>query len=804
MMKVNTVTGATASEFKMLTDEAKKLGATTQFTASQVADLQLILGRKGFDPTAIKNMQGSILDLALATGEDLSLAAETVASSINAFGLETQEASRVANTLASAAANSSVQLSTFTTAFGHAGASAKAVGVDIEELSAMMGVLMDNGIKASKAGTGLRKAFMKLNQEGIPFIKTLKDLSNGNMSLNEAQDLVGTTAANQLLILSKNQEKLSDLTEEYKTNTGRLEEMADAMGNTTFAKIKKMQSAIESMNIELGALIADAILPIIEKITDLASDFGKLDDQTKRMIITFGGIMMALGPVMIGIGALISLVNPLTIGITALGAAFVALGVSSKKTKSPLEQEQTALMNLADRAMSANAGTEKRIRLIKELQDKYPNFLTNLDAEKVSNENIKKALDESNQSFLKKIRLQAESKKLQELMNEKSKKAEKLVEDENEALEKLRDLYKDSGASMNENISTSKKLEFALEKIGGKYINLDAKTRQFVGGMLGSKSVYERQRNQLIDSEHAVDNSTEAYEKASQALEDYLKLLDETGSTAGKILDTPDVKIDVKTNVDFEPREKVKPIELDATAQIKSVEVDSLGLKIDIPEMPQTELLQGFDLQISNLSNSVVQFFDKYQDAINITGQLFGQMIENQMIALDNKHKKELNYIDTSTMSEEQKSIAIENLEKKTAKERAKILRKQAIAQKMANISSAIMNIAQAQTKTLAETGIFGIPLTSVIAALGAAQIATIAAQPIPTFAEGGIVSGPTLGLMGEYQGARMNPEVIAPLDKLESMISPNKPQTIIPDVRISGDDLLIIFDRAERKKIRR
>ena len=145
MMKVNTVTGATVGEFKMLTAEAKRLGATTQFTALQVADLQLVLGRKGFDPTAIKNMEKSILDLALATGEDLSLAAEVTASSINAFGLSSNEASRVANTLASAAANSSVQLSTFSTAFGHAGASANAVGIDLEELSAMMGALMDNG-----------------------------------------------------------------------------------------------------------------------------------------------------------------------------------------------------------------------------------------------------------------------------------------------------------------------------------------------------------------------------------------------------------------------------------------------------------------------------------------------------------------------------------------------------------------------------------------------------------------------------------------------------------------------------------
>ena len=169
MMKVQAVTQSSKSDFKMLTDEAKRLGSTTEFTAQQVAGLQLVLGRKGFDATAIQNMEKSILDLALATGEDLSLAAEVVGASIKTFGMEASDTASIANTLASAAANSSLQLNTFATAFGHAGASASAVGVDIEELAAMMGVLMDNGIKASKAGTGLRKIFSKLHKEGKNF-----------------------------------------------------------------------------------------------------------------------------------------------------------------------------------------------------------------------------------------------------------------------------------------------------------------------------------------------------------------------------------------------------------------------------------------------------------------------------------------------------------------------------------------------------------------------------------------------------------------------------------------------------------
>ena len=322
MTKVMTVTGATAEEMNMLTSEAKRLGATTQFTAAQVSDLQLTLGRKGFDPTAIKNMEGSILDLALATGEDLSLAANTVASSLNAFNLESDESGRVANTLASAAANSSIQLSTFSTAFGHAGASANAVGVDIEELSAMMGVLMDNGIKASKAGTGLRKVFMQMNEEGIPFKQTLNDLASGSMTLNEAQELVGVTAANQLLILSQNKDKLSELTEEYKTNTGRLDEMATAMGQTSFAKVKKMESAIEGLKLELGALISDMITPLIEGITNLAGQFGQLDDRTKKIIIV--------------VGTLAALLGPMLLVVAGLSAAFMGLGVVIGALTSPI------------------------------------------------------------------------------------------------------------------------------------------------------------------------------------------------------------------------------------------------------------------------------------------------------------------------------------------------------------------------------------------------------------------------------------------------------------------------------------
>ena len=299
MAKVGTVTNATTEELKMLTSEAKRLGSTTQFTASQVAELQLSLGRKGFDPEAIKNMEQSVLDLSLATGEDLTLAADVVGASIRAFGKDSSEAASVANTLALASANSSIKLSTFSTAFANAGASASAVGVDLEELSAMMGVLMDSGIKASKAGTGLNSLFIKLKEKGISLSDTLDMLSEGQMGLDRATAIVGKNFSKQLLILSKNRDKTKELTKEYKNNTTGLDDMAEKMGQTTQAKIKRMSSAIEGLQLEFGALIADALTPLINKITDLASNFTNLDDESKKTIITVAGVAAAIGPLLL-------------------------------------------------------------------------------------------------------------------------------------------------------------------------------------------------------------------------------------------------------------------------------------------------------------------------------------------------------------------------------------------------------------------------------------------------------------------------------------------------------------------------
>lgn len=110
-----------------------------------------------------------------------------------------------------------------------------------------------------------------------------------------------------------------------------------------------------------------------------------------------------------------------------------------------------------------------------------------------------------------------------------------------------------------------------------------------------------------------------------------------------------------------------------------------------------------------------------------------------------------------------------------------------------------------AGTATLAFKSMFANPIAAIItgtALVAATAAAKAALQNATAFANGGIVSGPTLALVGEYSGARSNPEVIAPLDKLQSMIEPVRQtfEGLYFETKVRGKDLYIALQGVERK----
>lgn len=107
--------------------------------------------------------------------------------------------------------------------------------------------------------------------------------------------------------------------------------------------------------------------------------------------------------------------------------------------------------------------------------------------------------------------------------------------------------------------------------------------------------------------------------------------------------------------------------------------------------------------------------------------------------------------------------------------------------------------VAGAVSTALAKSGI-PFPFNMIAAATAAAGATTLLNAAIPKFASGGIVSGPTVGMMGEYPGARSNPEVIAPLNKLKDLMNPAGGNTVVlPDgIEIDGYKLRILLKKVE------
>lgn len=120
------------------------------------------------------------------------------------------------------------------------------------------------------------------------------------------------------------------------------------------------------------------------------------------------------------------------------------------------------------------------------------------------------------------------------------------------------------------------------------------------------------------------------------------------------------------------------------------------------------------------------------------------------------------------------------------------------------NQASAMSSAVAGATQSGAATGPAAIFTTPAFIATAIGGVLSAFAA-IPKFAAGGIVSGPTMGLMGEYPGAKSNPEVIAPLNKLQGMLDQGNGGTanVSGEFVLRGQDLVVALQRAEKQRNR-
>jgi TP901 family phage tail tape measure protein len=353
MRKAGAIAGASAKELDAMRDSAIELGAKTSESASSVAVAMTEMAAKGFTANETIAAMPGVIAAAEASGEDLALAADTVATALNIFGLEAAESSRVADVLAMTANQSAAGITDMQYALKYAGAPAAALGISLEELSASIGLVVDSGLDGSSAGTALRASLLALNNPAKAQAKIMKqigfemqdaegktksladmirDMTESTKHMSEADKvatlakLVGTEAVSGFLALMKaGPEAIEANTKALEESGGAAAETAAQMKDGIGGALEELSGSFESIAIMIGNVLVPYVQQAAVWLTQLAEKFMGLSDGSKNFLVigtAIAGIFSAIGA---GIGIALTVVGSI---ITALGTLASALGIA--------------------------------------------------------------------------------------------------------------------------------------------------------------------------------------------------------------------------------------------------------------------------------------------------------------------------------------------------------------------------------------------------------------------------------------------------------------------------------------------
>lgn len=426
--KLAGVLGTTTATTGKLQAVQRELGRTTSYTAGEVGDLQVELAKLGFVEPQIVKMSEGILKLAGASGTELGRASEVAGGVLRMFGLDASNMNHVVDVMAKSFSTTALDMEKFAESIKYVGPVAKSAGITLEETAGMLGVLANQGIKGSQAGTSLRRILTDMALTGKPAKEALMEVVEGGINITDAFDEVGRTAQTSLLILGNNMDKVGELTETYITADGAVDAMYRTMKDTMGGAWDRLTSAIEGYILDVddanGAsasirdtfdLLANNMIPILDTLFKIIKAFviyktitlstivvNKLMASSFMMTIRSVGLlkgaMMGLGAMAQRVGALIKN-NIAGIAIFMLAQMYfqykkiadieatattnaeeLAKATAEVANKTSIEADEMA--NLFNALKKTNNGSDDRKKLIDEINGRYGTTLTNLKDEK--------------------------------------------------------------------------------------------------------------------------------------------------------------------------------------------------------------------------------------------------------------------------------------------------------------------------------------------------------------------------------------------------------------------------------------
>ncbi len=347
MNRVKAISGATGGQFDQLKQRAVELGASSVFSASEVAQAMENMASAGMNVNDIYSASAGVMDLAAVSGRDMGLAAEAVASAMNQFGISGENATHVADVYAKAAADTNAETVDMAEAMKYAGPVMSSLNSSFEETAAAIGIMSNAGIKGSQAGTTLRTAMQRLaaptdvasklmqslgisayNSEGQmkPISELLPHLQERLSGLSEEQrnnalnTLFGKESLSGMLaLLDSAGPEFDGVVSGLQNSNGAAKEMADTMNSGLSGSIENLKGKLETAAITVSERFAPYIEKIADKVGELTEWFTNLSEEQQDQIIKWGLVAAAAGPALVVFGKIAG----------ALGTTFKALGTVS-------------------------------------------------------------------------------------------------------------------------------------------------------------------------------------------------------------------------------------------------------------------------------------------------------------------------------------------------------------------------------------------------------------------------------------------------------------------------------------------
>lgn len=358
LAELSAITGATGADLKVLSDASKEFGTTTRVSATEAADaFKLVASAK---PDLLKNIPAlkavtkQVILLSQAAGIDLAEASKTVGQSLNQFSADADQASRFVNVLAAGAKLGASEVQDTSAALLEAGTVAKQAGISFAQTNAAIQALAQDGIKAQKAGVGLRNTLLilssqtnsQINPSIVGLSKALENLGNMNLSTADKVKMFGrenVVVANSLI---KNQSTLNNLTTALEGTNVALEQ-STIRTNTLAGQGKILKNTFDVLKISISKGVEPVLIDLSKELTNTLKKMIDVENGSNRMALTIldaiSSILKAISVLNLAFSALNTTLDSIAAGFKTVGewlgkrAAYAKAGVESGVYANPFD-----------------------------------------------------------------------------------------------------------------------------------------------------------------------------------------------------------------------------------------------------------------------------------------------------------------------------------------------------------------------------------------------------------------------------------------------------------------------------------